>query len=171
MSERVYDVLFLCTGNSARSLMAESLLNRIGEGRFRAHSAGSRPSGRPMPEVVELLARSGFDISGLRSKSWAEFADAGGPKLDFVFTLCDAAAGESCPVWPGRPVTAHWPFPDPASCQGTEAERRAFVTDVFHQINTRLGIFVNLPIASLDRMSLQTRIDELGRDTASQSAQ
>jgi protein-tyrosine-phosphatase len=169
MTDRVFNVLFLCTRNSARSIMAECILNRIGEGRFRAFSAGSHPTGELMPEAVALLARSGFDTDQVRSKSWDEFATAGAPQLDFVFTLCDEAAGETCPVWPGQPMTAHWPFPDPATFEGSEAEKHAFVADVFRQINNRLGIFINLPIASLDRMSLQTEIDRLGRTTAETS--
>lgn len=170
MAERAYSVLFLCTRNSARSIMAECLLNRIGAGRFVAYSAGSHPGDGPLPDVVDLLDRSGFDVAQVRSKSWDAFAAPDAAPLDFVFTLCDQAAGETCPVWPGQPMTGHWPFPDPAKASGSKAERRAFVADVMRQINNRLGIFVNLPIASLDRMSLQRRIDELGRDDATQSA-
>lgn len=162
MTPRPYNVLFLCTHNSARSIMAETILNRIGEGKFVAHSAGSHPRGQVNPYVIELLAKSGFDTSNLYSKSWGRFAGADAPALDFVFTLCDDAAGEVCPVWPGQPMTAHWPFPDPSSFEGSEAEKRAFVADVYRQINTRLGIFANLPIASLDRMSLQRRIEMFG---------
>lgn len=162
MADRVYEVLFLCTRNSARSIIAECMLNKLGQGRFRAYSAGSQPAGQLQPEVVELLDRSGFDTAGVRSKSWDTFAGSDGPALDFVFTLCDQLAGERCPVWPGQPMTAHWPFPDPAAFQGSEAEKRAFVADVFRQINQRIGIFVNLPMASLDRLSLQQRLDELG---------
>lgn len=164
MAERVFNVLFLCTRNSARSIMAECILNTIGEGRFRGFSAGNWPSGELMPEAVDLLTRSGFDTTKVRSKSWNEFADAGAPPLDFVFTLCDQAAGETCPVWPGQPMTAHWPFSDPAQFEGAVAEKRAFVADIFRQINNRLGIFINLPFASLDRISLQNEIDRLGRD-------
>lgn len=163
MSTRLFHVLFLCTHNSGRSIMAECILNRIGGDKFRAYSAGSHPSGSLNPNVVSLLERDGFDTSCLRSKSWDAFTGADAPALDFVFTLCDDAAGETCPVWPGQPMTAHWPFPDPAKAQGTEAEKRAFVADVYRQINTRLAIFVNLPIATLDRMSLQHRLDDLGR--------
>lgn len=166
MTDRVFNVLFLCTRNSARSIIAECILNRIGEGQFRAFSAGSHPAGELMLEAVDLLARSGFDTDKVRSKSWDEFAAAGAPQLDFVFTLCDEAAGETCPVWPGQPMTAHWPFPDPAKFEGSTAEKHAFVADVFRQINNRLGIFINLPIASLDRMSLQNEIDRLGNATA-----
>lgn len=164
MTQPVYNVLFLCTRNSARSIIAECLLNQLGAGRFHGHSAGSWPAGALQPEVVELLDRSGFDTAGLYSKSWDAFAGPGAPALDFVFTLCDQAAGEACPVWPGQPMTAHWPFPDPAAVAGSAAEKRAFVADVFRQIHNRIAIFVNLPIASLDRMSLQARLDGLGRD-------
>ncbi len=164
MSQPVYNVLFLCTRNSARSIIAECLLNKLGEGRFGAHSAGSWPAGALQPAVRELLERSGFDTGTLRSKSWNEYAAPDAPALDFVFTLCDQAAGETCPVWPGQPMTAHWPFPDPAAFEGSEAEKRAFVADVFRQIHNRIGIFVNLPIASLDKLSLQARLDDLGGD-------
>jgi protein-tyrosine-phosphatase len=164
MTRRLYNVLFLCTHNSARSIMAETILNHIGEGKFVAHSAGSHPRGQVNPYVIELLEKTGFDTSKLYSKSWDQFAEADAPDLDFVFTLCDDAAGEVCPVWPGQPMTAHWPFPDPSSFEGSEAEKRAFVANVYRQINTRLGIFANLPIASLDRMSLQRRIEMLSRD-------
>jgi len=164
--DRVFNVLFLCTRNSARSIMAEAILNRIGQGRFRAFSAGSHPGEAPLPEVCDLLQRSGFDTSNLYSKSWDAFAGADAPALDFVFTLCDSAAGETCPVWPGQPMTAHWPFDDPARASGTAAERRAILADVFRQINHRLGIFTNLPLATLDRMSLQRRLDDLGQDRA-----
>jgi protein-tyrosine-phosphatase len=170
MSDRVYTVLFLCTHNSARSIMAEAILNQIGQGRFRAYSAGSWPAGRLQPEVVELLGRSGFATDGLSSKSWDVFAAPEGPALDFVFTLCDQAAGETCPVWPGQPMTAHWPFPDPSRFDGSEAEKRAFVADVFRQIHNRLSIFINLPIASLDRLALQSRLDALGRTRGPDSA-
>jgi protein-tyrosine-phosphatase len=163
VSQPVYNVLFLCTRNSARSIIAECLLNKLGEGRFRAHSAGSWPARALQPAVRDLLQRSGFDTGTLRSKSWDEYAAPDAPALDFVFTLCDRAAGETCPVWPGQPMTAHWPFPDPATFAGSEAEKRAFVADVFRQIHNRIGIFVNLPIASLDKLSLQARLDDLGR--------
>jgi protein-tyrosine-phosphatase len=166
----VFNVLFLCTHNSARSIMAECILNRLGEGRFRAFSAGSHPSGTVLPEALNLLEQSGFDTTQVRSKSWETFAGADAPALDFVFTLCDGAASEPCPVWPGQPMTAHWPFPDPSRFEGSEAETRAFVADVFRQIHTRIGIFINLPIASLDRMSLQAEIDRLGRESSDSAA-
>ncbi|MBK1698511.1 arsenate reductase ArsC [Rhodovibrio salinarum] len=170
MTERVFNVLFLCTHNSARSIMAECILNKTGAGRFQAFSAGSHPAGQINPEVLDLLQRADFDTSRVHSKSWDVFAGNDAPRLDFVFTLCDGAAGEVCPVWPGQPMTAHWPFPDPSGANGSAAEKRAFVADVFRQINTRLGIFINLPISTLDRMSLQAEIDRLGQGTAETSA-
>jgi protein-tyrosine-phosphatase len=165
-----YNVLFLCTHNSARSIMAECMLNQEGGETFRAYSAGSHPAGSLNPDVVALLARSGIDMETLYSKSWDEFASPSGIRLDFVFTLCDRAAGETCPVWPGQPMTAHWPFPDPAAFEGTEAARRAFVADLLAQIRRRIGIFVNLPIASLDRLSLQRKLDALGEDRETETA-
>lgn len=162
-SPRVFNVLFLCTHNSARSVMAEAILNREGRGRFQAFSAGSHPSGRINPYVRDLLDKLKYPTDGLRSKDWAEFAEAGAPRLDFAFTVCDKAAGEVCPVWPGQPMTAHWGFPDPSEATGTDAEKAAFVADVYRMIHRRIGIFVNLPIASLDRLSLQQRLDDIGR--------
>lgn len=163
MSERTFKVLFLCTHNSARSVMAECILNRLGGGRFVAYSAGSHPRGRINPLVLDLLRNCGFDISALRSKSWDEFATEDAPPLDFTFTLCDDAAGEICPIWPGHPITAHWPFPDPAQAAGSDAEKRAFVADVFRQITNRLEAFVSLPVASLDRAALRRRVEGLDR--------
>lgn len=160
---KVYNVLFLCTGNSARSIMAEAILNRIGQGRFRAFSAGSFPKGEVHPLALELLRRERLPAEGLRSKSWDEFAEPGAPLLDFVFTLCDRAAGEACPVWPGQPVTAHWGFPDPAAVEGSEAEKLLFFGQVYRAIAQRLSIFTSLPIASLDRLSLKARLDEIGQ--------
>jgi protein-tyrosine-phosphatase len=162
---RVYNVLFLCTGNSARSIMAECILRRLGQGRFNGFSAGSHPTGRVNPYALELLKKLNHSIDGLRSKDWEEFARPGAPSLDFVFTVCDRAAGEVCPVWPGQPMTAHWGFPDPAAFDGAEPERRALFADVYGQIHNRISIFVNLPIASLDRLSLKQRLDEIGRRT------
>jgi arsenate reductase len=159
---RPYNVLFLCTGNSARSIMAECLLQREGMGRFRAFSAGSHPAGRVNPLVLALLKRENFGTDGLRSKSWEEFAVAGAPELDFVFTVCDDTAGEVCPVWPGQPMTAHWGVPDPATATGSEAERAAFVADVYRMLRNRISIFASLPIAGLDRLSLQRKLDEIG---------
>lgn len=163
MVTKIYNLLFLCTGNSARSIMAECILRRLGQGRFRPFSAGSHPTGRVNPYAIELLRRFNYATDALRSKDWEEFARPGAPELDFVLTVCDKAAGEACPVWPGQPVTAHWGFPDPASFEGSEAERRAEFADVYGQIHNRISIFVNLPIASLDRLSLQRRLDELGQ--------
>lgn len=162
-----YSVLFLCTHNSARSVMAESILNAIGAPTFRAYSAGSHPSGTINPHVRELLERSGHATDHLASKSLDSFTGPDAPMLDFVFTLCDQAAGETCAIFPGHPVTAHWPFPDPGQATGTHAEIGAAVAEVYRQIHTRIGIFINLPIAKLDRMSLQRRVRELGSDHGS----
>ena len=166
MAEKTYNVLFLCTGNSARSIMAECILRRLGQGRFNAYSAGSHPAGRVNPYALELLKRFNYATVNLRSKDWEEFAQPGAPLLDFVFTVCDKAAGEVCPVWPGQPMSAHWGFPDPAAFDGSEAEKRALFADVYGQIHNRISIFVSLPIASLDRLALQRRLDELGRKLA-----
>jgi arsenate reductase (thioredoxin) len=163
MVEKTYNVLFLCTGNSARSIMAECILRRLGQGRFHAYSAGSHPAGKVNPYALELLKRFNHSVDGLRSKDWEEFARPGAPDLDFVFTVCDRAASEVCPVWPGQPMSAHWGFPDPAAFQGTEAEKRAEFADVYGQIHNRVSIFVSLPIASLDKLTLQKRLDEMGR--------
>lgn len=160
---RQFNVLFLCTGNSARSIMAEAILQRAGAGRFKAFSAGSFPTGKVNPHALELLRRFNHKTDGFRSKSWDEFAGDSAPKMDFVFTVCDQAAGEVCPIWPGQPMTAHWPFPDPAAFEGTEAETSAFFAGVYGQIHNRIDIFVNLPIASLDKLSLKTRLDSIGR--------
>jgi len=157
-----FNVLFLCTQNSARSIMAECGLDRLGQGKFRAFSAGSHPRGGVNPMALELLRKESYDVSKLRSKSWDEFAEAGAPKLDFVFTVCDQAAGEVCPIWPGQPMTAHWGLPDPARAEGNEAEKRLAFADTLRMLNQRIGIFVNLPLASLSRMSLQRRLDEIG---------
>jgi len=162
MIQRTYNVLFLCTHNSARSVMAECILNRLGQGRFRAFSAGSHPSGRINPYVKDLLETLRYDTSGLASKDWADFARPDAPVMDFVFTVCDSAAGEVCPIWPGQPMTAHWGFPDPSSFDGTEAEKRAFTADVYRMIQRRLEIFANLPLSSLDRLAIKRRIDEIG---------
>jgi len=159
---KVYNVLFLCTGNSARSIIAEAILNRVGQGRFQAFSAGSRPRGRVHPDTVELLRQLHFDVSGLRSKSWSEFAASHAPQLDFVFTVCDNAAAETCPVWPGQPMTAHWGVPDPAEAKGSPAEIALAFKDAYRMLNQRIRIFVALPIRSLDRLSLQKRLREIG---------
>ncbi|MEC9368432.1 MAG: arsenate reductase ArsC [Pseudomonadota bacterium] len=163
MSEKVMNVLFLCTGNSARSILAECLLNREGAGRFRGYSAGSHPAGKVNPLAIDLLRKENHDVSGLRSKSWDEFAGNGAPKMHFVFTVCDDAAGETCPVWPGQPMTAHWGLPDPAAVEGTEAEMRLAFADTLRMLRQRISIFVNLPMASLERMALQKRLDEIGK--------
>lgn len=161
MSEKVFNVLFLCTGNSARSIMAEALLNQLGNGNFRAFSAGSHPAGKVNPHVMDLLQRNKMPTEGIRSKNWEEFAMADAPKLDFVFTVCDQAAGEVCPVWPGQPMTAHWGLEDPVAVEGEEAQKRA-IGNAFMQLNRRIGIFVNLPIDKLAHQSLQKELDEIG---------
>lgn len=163
MREHPYNVLFLCTHNSARSLIAECVMNRLGAGKFKAFSAGSQPSGKVHPYALELLQRLNYDTSELRSKSWEEFAQSGAPQLGFVFTVCDDAANEVCPVWPGQPMTAHWGLPDPSRAEGTEAERRYAFADTHRMLYQRIGIFTNLPLASLDKLSLQKRLDEIGR--------
>jgi len=164
--EKTYNVLFLCTGNSARSIIAESVLNRIGAGRFKAYSAGSQPSGQIHPFTAQLLTGLNFKIDDARSKSWNEFATDGAPEMDFVFTVCDNAAGEVCPIWPGQPVTAHWPFPDPAAFDGSEAEHHALFVKVYGMIEKRINSFVNLPVSSLDKHTLQIRLEEIGQDTS-----
>ena len=156
------NVLFLCTGNSARSIMAESILNRLGAGKFRAFSAGSHPTGKVNPLTLNILRKTNYDVSKLRSKSWDEFAAPGAPKLDFVFTVCDDAANEVCPIWPGQPMTAHWGLPDPAKAQGGEAERNLAFADTMRMLTQRIGIFVNLPFDKLSKLSLQKQLDEIG---------
>ena len=163
MGLRPYNVLFLCTGNSARSILAEATLNRLGHGKFRGFSAGSFPKGEVHPYARELLERQNYPTAELRSKSWNEFAAPGAEPLDFVFTVCDNAAGEVCPVWPGQPMTAHWGMPDPAAAEGNEAERRLAFADTLRMLRNRIGIFVNLPIESLDKLSLQNRLRDIGR--------
>ena len=162
MADRTYNVLFLCTGNSARSVMAEVLLNHWGKGRFRAFSAGSHPTGRIHPFTLDLLTGLKLPTAGLRSKSWDEFALPDAPMLDFVFTVCDQAAGEVCPVWPGQPITAHWGFPDPAAFVGPDVEKRALFADVFRQIENRIKIFAALPLEKLDRLAIQREVRALG---------
>jgi protein-tyrosine-phosphatase len=159
----MFNVLFLCTGNSARSIIAESILNRVGAGQFRAHSAGSQPKGRVNPHTIRLLRSLDYDTSTPRSKSWSEFAQPGAPALDFVFTVCDNAAGEACPVWPGQPMTAHWGVPDPAAATGSEAEIAMAFKDAYRMLHQRIAIFVSLPIKSLDHLCLQQRLKEIGR--------
>ena len=163
MNEKVYNVLFICTGNSARSILAEAIMNQLGGGHFKAYSAGSHPKGEVHPLAIETLRGKNFDISGLRSKSWDEFAAPGAPPMDFIFTVCDNAGGEVCPLWPGRPVTAHWGFPDPAAVDGSiEEKRKAFAT-TFREISQRLRIFLNLPFNKLDRLSLQQQLKDMGK--------
>ena len=163
MTTYAYNVLFLCTGNSARSIMAEAILNHLGHGRFLALSAGSNPRGTLHPMTVKVLTEMSFDVSRLRSKSWTEFAAPGSPALDFVFTVCDRVAGEACPAWPGQPITAHWSFADPAAAIGNEAFRYRAFLDAQQQIATRIRLFLSLPIAKLDRLSLQKQLRELGQ--------
>jgi protein-tyrosine-phosphatase len=163
--DRPYNVLFLCTGNSARSIIAEAILNRLGVGRFHAFSAGSQPKGAINLSTIQLLRSLNHDISLLRSKSWSEFAAPGAPPLDFVFTVCDNAAGETCPVWPGQPMTAHWGVPDPAEATGTEAEIAFAFKDTYRMLHQRIAIFNALPLKSLDRLALQKRLNEIGRVT------
>jgi arsenate reductase len=163
MPDKIYNVLFLCTGNSARSILAEAILNRDGKGRFRAFSAGSQPKGEVNPYAMTLLRKSGYDTSAMRSKSWSEFAQPGAPKLDFVFTVCDNAAGEACPFWPGQPMTAHWGIPDPAAATGTEAEIGVAFNDAYRMLTRRIEPFLALPIDKLDRMVLGARLKEIGR--------
>jgi arsenate reductase (thioredoxin) len=163
VAERVFNVLFLCTGNSARSIIAEAILNKVGQGKFRAFSAGSQPKAAVNPNTIRLLQSLGYDTSGFRSKSWHEFAKPGAPVLDFVFTVCDNAADEACPVWPGQPMTAHWGIPDPAAAAGSQAEIALAFNNAYRMLNQRIGIFTALPIASLDRLSLQKKLREIGR--------
>ena len=167
MADKVYNVLFLCTGNSARSVLAEAILNREGMGRFKAWSAGSHPKGEVHPYTLALLENLNFDTSFARSKSWDEFAAPGAPAMDFVFTVCDQAAAEACPVWPGQPMTAHWGVPDPAAVEGNEAEKRLAFSDTFRMLNNRISVFTSLPIASLDSLALQRQLDDIGRKVES----
>jgi len=160
-----YHVLFLCTGNSARSILAESLLTHWSRGRFVAHSAGSQPKGEVHPYALDLLRSLKMPSEGFRSKSWEEFATPEAPKLDFVFTVCDGAAGEACPIWPGHPMTAHWGVPDPASVEGSEMEKREAFREAFRQLENRIRIFTALPVSALDRMSLKRKLDEIGKVT------
>ena len=163
MADRIFNVLFLCTGNSARSVLAEAILNKIGQGKFHAHSAGSQPKGAVNPNTIRLLQGLGYDTSAYRSKSWHEFAKPGAPALDFVFTVCDDAAGETCPVWPGQPMTAHWGVPDPAAVSGSEAEIALAFSNAYRMLLRRIEIFTALPLASVDRLSLQKKLKEIGR--------
>jgi protein-tyrosine-phosphatase len=162
MPDRVYNVLFLCTGNSARSILAEAILNRAGKGRFRGFSAGSQPKTQVNPHTLNLLLHLGYDTSELRSKSWNEFAVAGAPPLDFVFTVCDNAAGETCPFWPGQPMTAHWGIPDPAAAEGSDAEIAVAFSDAYRMLERRIQLFLALPIDKLDRMVLSKSLKDIG---------
>ena len=163
MTDRSLNVLFLCTGNSARSILAEAILNKIGAGNFRAFSAGSQPKGEIHPLASRLLIDLHYDVSSFRSKSWHEFAKPGAPSLDFVFTVCDNAAGETCPLWPGQPMTAHWGVPDPAAATGSAAEVALAFKDAYRMLHQRIAVFVALPIKSLDRLSLQAKLRDIGR--------
>ncbi len=163
MTERIFAVLFLCTGNSARSILGEAILQHAGNGRFRAFSAGSHPAGKVNPWAIELLARQGLAVADLRSKNWDEFAVAGASKLDFVFTVCDNAAGEVCPVWPGQPITAHWGIEDPAAVDGSDEDKRRAFSKAFAEMNRRISLFTNLPLAKLDAMAIKREIDQIGR--------
>ena len=166
-----YNVLFLCTGNSARSIIAEAIMTKVGADKFRAYSAGSQPKGEVHPETLRLLQELGYDVAGFRSKSWSEFATPGAPALDFVFTVCDNAAGETCPVWPGQPMTAHWGVPDPADATGTPAEIALAFKDAYRMLDRRIGIFAALPLQTLDRLSLQTQLREIGRIAGATAAE
>jgi len=167
---RAFNVLFLCTGNSARSIMAEAIIGREGIGKFKGYSAGSMPKGAVHPYTLDLLKNLNYDTSRFRSKSWEEFSALGAPELDFVFTVCDNAANEACPLWPGQPMTAHWGVPDPVAAVGTEAERRFAFADTYRMLNQRISIFVNLPIASLDKLTLQKHLDDIGSSSAEAAA-
>lgn len=169
MADKVYNVLFLCTGNSARSIIAEAALNRMGAPKFRAYSAGSLPKGEVHPQTIQLLKNQNYETSEFRSKSWEEFSGEHAPKLDFVFTVCDNAANEACPVWPGQPMTAHWGVPDPAAATGTEAEIAFAFAEAMRMLSQRISIFVNLPLHSLDSLSLQQKLKDIGSVTGEAS--
>jgi len=170
MSGRPFNVLFLCTGNSARSILAEQLVNHWGQGNFRGFSAGSNPKGKVHPIALDLLRQMKMPTEGLRSKSWDEFAKPGAPSLDFVFTVCDNAAGEACPVWPGQPMTAHWGVDDPAAAEGSETEKWLAFRKAFQELESRIKTFTSLPIHSLDRIRLKQRLDEIGKSRAEEPA-
>lgn len=170
MSDRLYNVLFLCTGNSARSILAESILRKDGNGRFRSFSAGSTPKGAVHPLALRTLQAMDYPTDGMRSKSWVEFAAPDAPVMDFVFTVCDNAAGETCPLWPGQPMTAHWGIEDPAEAQGTELEKLAAFATAFRHLKNRVGTFVSLPLKSIDKLSLGTKLREIGRSEGATSS-
>jgi arsenate reductase len=163
MTDTSYNVLFLCTGNSARSIMAEVILNQLGRGRFRAYSAGSHPSGSVNPLSIEFLQGAGLSAEGLRSKNWEEFARPGAPQMDFIFTVCDNAAGEVCPIWPGKPMTAHWGVADPAAVEGSDDQKRAAFREAATILRRRIELLVNLPIAKLDQLAIHSRLREIGK--------
>jgi arsenate reductase len=163
VADQPFNVLFLCTGNSARSIMAEAILNKTGANKFRAYSAGSQPKGRVHSQTTHLLQSLDYDTSGFRSKSWDEFAKPDAPAFDFVFTVCDSAAAETCPLWPGQPMTAHWGIPDPAAAEGTPAEIALAFKDAYRMLNQRIAIFTALPLRALDRLTLQNKLKEIGR--------
>ena len=170
MAVRTYNVLFLCTGNSARSILAEAILNAKGKGRFRAFSAGSHPKGAVHPQALALLERTGLATEGLRSKAWDEFAELGAPQLDFIFTVCDNAAGEVCPVWPGKPMTAHWGIADPAAAAGTDADKAFAFRKALKELEARIKLFVQLPIASIDQMTLREKLRAIGQQPTTTGA-
>lgn len=163
MADRTFNVLFLCTGNSARSIIAEALLNHLGRGRFRAYSAGSHPGGKVNPFSLEILKGAGVPTEGLRSKSWDEFATPGAPPMDFIFTVCDSAAGEACPIWPGKPITAHWGVADPATVGGTDDQKRAAFHDAAAILRCRIELLLNLPIAKLGELTIKPKLSEIGK--------
>jgi len=171
MSERTFNVLFLCTGNTARSVLAEGILRKEGAGRFNAYSAGSQPKGMVNPFALKVLGAHGYPTDGFRSKNWDEFAVPGAPVMDFVFTVCDSAAGEACPLWPGQPMTAHWGIPDPAAVEGTDLEKEAAFVAAFKQMQSRIGAFTALPLKSIDAMSLNAKLKEIGRLEGATGAQ
>ena len=170
MADRSYNVLFLCTGNTARSILAEAILRKEGAGRFNAYSAGSQPKGTVSPFALKVLRELGYPSKGFRSKSWSEFADAGAPVMDFVFTVCDSAAGEACPVWPGQPMTAHWGIEDPAAVEGPDIEKERAFVQAAKYLKNRISMFLNLPLASIDQLSLQHRLRDIGRTEGSTAA-
>jgi arsenate reductase len=162
--ERPYNILVLCTGNSARSIIGEALFNTLGAGRFKAFSAGSHPTGKVNPFAIEQVQALGYPLEGLRSKSWDEFAQPDSPQMDFIVTVCDKAAGEMCPLWPGQPVAAHWGFPDPAAVEGSDEEKRAAFASTLRQIRNRVQLFLSLPLETLDRMAIENRMKAIGRE-------
>lgn len=164
MTNEIYNVLFICTGNSARSIMAEAIMNKVGQGRFKAFSAGSNPAGKVNPSAIELLERNRFNTEGLRSKNWSEFAGKDAPQMDFVLTVCDKAAGEVCPIWPGQPMSAHWGVPDPVSVEGADEQKRKAFSDVFMTLNRRIAIFLALPIDKIDQLTLKNELSRIGKE-------